>query len=146
MKYNIQERVFLVKKFYELKNISMVQIAWRSNFKTKTAPSDTAIKNIVTNFETRGSVSHVPPIRKNPSQKREAAKNELQKIVAELPTLSVRKAASAVGVSPSLVYQIFTHDLHLSAYKYLQWHKLEELDYPKRVEFANWFVELPAKI
>ena len=57
--------------------------------------------------------------------------------------MSVRKAASAVGVSPTLVYNIYTDDLHLSAYKFHQWHKLEDKDYGKRVEFAKWFIKLP---
>jgi hypothetical protein len=47
MKYNIQERVFLVKKIYELQNISLVKVAWRSNSKSKTAPSATTIKKII---------------------------------------------------------------------------------------------------
>ena len=64
-------------------------------------------------------------------------------MVSEFPSLSIRKAASAVGVSPTLVYQIFAYDLHLSAYKFHQWHKLEDLDYPKRENFARWFLNLP---
>ena len=144
MKYTIQERVFVVKKYYELKHISLIQKAWRTEFVKSKAPSDSAIKNMVTNFEKTGSVAHVPPKRKNPDPKREIAKNELKKMVSEFPSLSIRKAASAVGVSPTLVYQIFTYDLHLSAYKFHQWHKLEDLDYPKRENFALWFLNLPA--
>jgi AraC-like DNA-binding protein len=143
MKYTIQERVFLVKKKYELKEMSLIQKAWRTEFVNSKAPSYTTIKNIVSNFEKTGSVAHVPPKRKNPDPKREIAKNELEKMITEFPSLSVRKAASAVGVSPTLVYQIFTYDLHLSAYKFHQWHKLEDSDYPKRLNFAQWFLKLP---
>ena len=64
-------------------------------------------------------------------------------MVSEFPSLSIRKAASAVDVSPTLVYQIFTYDLHLSAYKFHQWYKLDDLDYPKRENFARWFLNLP---
>jgi AraC-like DNA-binding protein len=144
MRYNIQERIFLVKKFYELKHISLIQRAWRSKFFNSKAPSASVIRNIVSNFEKTGSVACKAPIPKIPKQKRKDAKNELEKMVSEFPSLSIRKAASAVGVSPSLVYQIFHYDLHLSAYKFHQWHKLEEPDYSKRVDFAMWFLKKPA--
>lgn len=144
MKYTIPERVFLVKKFYELNHISLVQKAWRTEFVNLKAPGYNTIKNIISNFENTGSVTHMPPKRKNPDPKREVAKNQLKTMISEFPSLSIRKAASAVNVSPSLVYQIFTYDLHLSAYKYHQWHKLEDLDYPKRLNFAQWFLKLPA--
>ncbi len=70
MKYNIQERVFLVKKYYESHNITSVQKAYRSNFKNSDAPSCSVIKNIISNFENTGSDTHVPPKRKNPDPKR----------------------------------------------------------------------------
>jgi len=144
MKYNIPQRVFLVSKYFELKHISLVIRAWNTEFKNKKAPNHSTIKNIVSNFKKTGSVAHVAPKPKNSPPKREAAKTELEKMVADFPSLSIRKAASAVGVSPTLVYKIYTDDLHLSAYKFHQWHKLEDKDYEKRVEFAKWFLKLPA--
>ena len=57
--------------------------------------------------------------------------------------MSIRKAASAVGVSPTLVYYIFHDDLHFKPYKFHQWHKLEQEDYGKRLNFADWFLKLP---
>ena len=74
MKYNIAERVFLVKKFYEFKQIILVQRVWKSEFSKPDAPSRSVIMNIISNFEKTGSVGHVPPKPKNPSEKREAAK------------------------------------------------------------------------
>ena len=129
MKYTIEERVFLVQKFYELRYLSLIQKAWSSKFWNSKAPSHSVIKNIISNFEKTGSVSEKSQNQKKTGPKREKAKNELKKLVEDFPTLSIRKAASAVGVSPTLVYQIFTYDLHLSAYKFHQWHKLEDLDY-----------------
>ena len=143
MKYTIPERIFLAKKYYELKHISLVQKAWRTEFVKSRAPSVSIIKNIISNFEKTGSVAHVPQKRKEQSQKRQITKIQLEKMVSDFPSLSIRKAASAVGVSPTLVYQIFTDDLHLSAYKFHQWHKLEDLDYSKRENFAKWFLKLP---
>jgi hypothetical protein len=106
MKFNIQERVFLVSKYFELKHIALVIRAWNSKYRNKKAPDHSTIRNIVSNFEKTGSVAHVAPKRKNTSEKRQAAKMELEKLVADFPSLSIRKAASAVGVSPTLVYRV----------------------------------------
>ena len=78
-----------------------------------------------------------------PSQKRQVAKNELEKMVDEFPNLSVRKAASALQVSTTLIFSILHDDFHLKSYKYHEWHKLEAHDYEKRLEFAQWFISLP---
>lgn len=85
----------------------------------------------------------MPHKRKDQNEKREDAKNQLKTMVAEFPTLSIRKAASAIGISPTLVFHILHDDLHLKPYKYQQWHKLEVHDFEKRVEFAEWFLSLP---
>ena len=143
MKFDITQRVFLVKKFYELSKICLVQRAFRSQYPKESTPSHKAIKNIVSNFEKYGSVARVPPNKKILDQKREMAKNEVEKLVSDFPQLSIRKAASAVGVSATLVYHILHDDLHLKPYKFHQWHKLEEGDYNKRLNFATWSLNLP---
>ena len=143
MKYNLVQRVFLVKKVYELKEISLVQRAFRREYPKDGTPNCFVIKNILSNFEKFGSVAHVPPKHKNLGQKREMAKKQLENMVSDFPKLSIRKAASAVGVSPTLVYHIFTDDLHLKPYKFHLWHKLEDKDYEKRLNFAHWFLKQP---
>ena len=78
MKYNLAQRVFLVKKGYELKEISLVQRAFRTEYPKDGTPSHSVIKNILSNFEKHGSVAHVPPKHKNSGQKREMVKNQLE--------------------------------------------------------------------
>ena len=78
MKYNIVERIFLVKKFYELKHTTSIQRVRRTQFPKSTGPSRSVIQNIISNFKKIGLVDHVPPKQKNPSQKREAAKIQLR--------------------------------------------------------------------
>ena len=41
------------------------------------------------------------------------------------------------------MYHIFTDDLHLKPYKFHLWHKLEDKDYEKRLNFAHWFLKQP---
>jgi hypothetical protein len=98
---------------------------------------------MVSNFEKYGSVGHVAPKPKNPSEKREMAKNQLNFMVSNFDAFSISKAASAIGVSKTLVYHILHDDLHLKPYKFHLWHKLEDHDYEKRVNFARWFLKQP---
>ena len=100
-------------------------------YKTKLAPDRKVIIKIVYVFEKNGTVAHLAPKRKVPSQKREDAKNQLETKATDFSTFSIRKAASTIVVSPTLVYHIFHDDLHVKPYKYQEWHKLEEYDYKK---------------
>ena len=67
-------------------------------------------------------------------------KNQPENLVSDFSQLLIRKAASAVGVSPTLVYYIFHDDRHLKPYKFHLWHKLEDKEYEKRLNFAHWFI------
>ena len=57
------------------------------------------------------TVAHMPPKRKEPSPKREDAKNQLETMAKDYSTFPIRNAASAVDVSSTLVYHIFHDDL-----------------------------------
>ena len=133
----------MLKKYYEYKNMASIQSAYRVEYKEKIAPNHKVIRNIVSVFEKNNSVTHMPPKWKNLSQIREDAKKQLETMVTDFSTISIRKAASAVGVSPTLVYHILHDDLHLKPHKYQEWHKLDAHDYEKRVEFAHWFLSRP---
>ena len=47
MKYDIQKRIFLVKKYYEFQSIALVKRACRSRYKNETTPSNNTILNII---------------------------------------------------------------------------------------------------
>ena len=87
MKYDIPERVFIVKKYYELKNPVLVQRAYRTKYKNKKAPSPIVISNIISVFEETGSVAFLSQKRKTISAKRIEAKNQLENVISEFPNL-----------------------------------------------------------
>jgi hypothetical protein len=143
MKYDLKKRIFLVQKYYKLKSITLIQRSFSSNFKNEKAPTHKIISNIISCFEKTGSVMKIPHIKKEPTQKRQEVKNQLETMVTEFPKLTIRKAASAIGVSPTHIFNILHDDLHLKPYKLHNWNKLECHDYERRVKFANWFLGLP---
>ena len=79
----------------------------------------------------------MPPEPKVISKKRLDAIGPVENLITEFPSLSVRKIASAVGVSTKIVQTILSDDLHLKPYKLQNWHRLETHDYEKRLDFAN---------
>ena len=133
----------MVKKYHELKNYTLVRRAWRTNFKNLQAPDPNTIKRTVERLNKTGSVASLPPLRAGPSQKRIDAKNKLEELFSDNPSLSIRKASLNVGVSYGMVQSILKEDLHLKPYKINEWHQLLEGDYQKRLNFAYFFMNLP---
>ncbi len=89
-------------------------------------------------FEKTGAVAKISLKTKKTSQKRLDAINDIKNLITEDSSLSIRKMASAIGVTTKIVFNILHDDLHLKPYKIHDWHKLEAHDYPKRVEFGMW--------
>jgi hypothetical protein len=143
MRFDQSKRTFLLKKYYKLGSYRSVQKAWRTEFKNEKAPCLKTIKLTVQRFENTGSVASLPPIPIKPNEKREEAKNQLKILYEGGSSLSLRKAAQIAGISHVTVLSILKEDLHLKPYKIHEWHKLEDTDYQKRVDFANFFGGLP---
>ena len=143
MRYDIEKRTFLIKKFHELKNIRKVQKAWRTKFISSKAPDYKTIKNLVDKFEKLGLVENKPRKLVNNVRKREDAKKQLKSLFEEKPGLSIRKASQQVGISYGMTRDILRKDLELKPYKYNECQKLEPSDFPKRLNFANWFIKQP---
>ena len=51
MKYDIQKRIFLVKKYYEFQSIALVKRAYWSKYNNETTPSNITIFNMVSIFK-----------------------------------------------------------------------------------------------
>ena len=143
MRYLIEERTFMVKKYYELKSSGSVQKAWRKEFQVKLAPSIPTILSTVSKFEKTGSVQDSPPIPKKINEERELAKNDPTDLIAKMPHLSIRKAACVTGMPYGSVQCFLKEDLHLKPYKEQEFHQLIPSDCPKRVEFAKLVLSLP---
>ena len=60
-KYDLQKRIFLLKRFYKFGSIVRVQREYCANFNEKIAPNHSTIRKIVSVFEKTGSVSSTPP-------------------------------------------------------------------------------------
>jgi len=122
MRYDLEKRTFMVKKYHKFENCALVKRAWRTEFKHFKAPDNRTILDTVSRFEKTGSINSFPPLQTKPSEKRENAKNQLKNLFSENPSLSIRKASSATEISYGTVQTIFKEDLHLKPYKYQECH------------------------
>lgn len=134
----------MVEKFIELKSPIKVQRAWRAQFGSKDAPRLATIIYNAAKFRKTGSVTQAYPKQRTQAKKVTKAKIQLKNLISAKPTLSIRKASCAIGVSYSTTRIILREDLHLKPYKYQDYHELLPLDYPKRVKFAKWILSLPS--
>ena len=107
MNNDIQKRIFLVKKYYEFQSIALVKRTYWSKYKNETTPSNNTILNMVSVLKKTWSVAFMTHNNEDPGRKRKVAKNEVKNLISKLPSLSIRKATSAVGVSPMLVFMTF---------------------------------------
>lgn len=143
MRYDLKKRLFMVKKYEKFNNIVQVQRAWRSEFKSKNAPSRHVILYNYNKLEKTGSVEHTPRRELIPSKKRKEAKITIERMVTEDPSLSINKLHCAAQISFGTTRSILRDDLGLKPYHPQTAHELKPADYPKRVEFAEWFLSLP---
>ena len=103
--------------YNELQSIALAQRAYRSKYKYETNPSNNTILNIVSVFEKTGSVAFMTHKNKDPREKRKVIKNEVENLISKFPSLSIRKATSEVGVSPTLVFSILhTENSYFTAF------------------------------
>ena len=63
-------RIFFTKKLYELKSVTLVQRAYRSEYKNKKRPSKATKLNLSRKFDRTGSLLNLPPQPKNERETR----------------------------------------------------------------------------
>ena len=70
MKFDVEKRVFFTKKLYELKSITLVQRAYRYEYKDKKCPTKATILDLSKKFDRTGSLLDLPPQPKNERETR----------------------------------------------------------------------------
>jgi len=73
MRYNIEEKIFITKKYAILHRTTLVQRAWRSKYTVSRAPGRSTILNLVRKFDKTGSIDNLNGKNRKISQKRKDA-------------------------------------------------------------------------
>ncbi len=73
------EKIFMYNKYLVLGSTTLVQRAWRTKYKSKTAPNHSTILSVVNLFQKTGFVVKLNRKTRNNSQKRKDAQTVLKK-------------------------------------------------------------------
>lgn len=138
MMYNLQIRQFLYEKYIELKNLTKVQRAYRTKYKTSRAPCRFTILNIARNFQNTGYVGRKRVHARRKHVRTDELIKSVENLIIEDPRISIRKIRSVVGHSYGVIRNLCRKDLKLKPYKPKRTFKLYKLDHRKRLEFVQF--------
>ncbi len=138
MKYSIEKRIFLNNEFTKKNNITLVQRAFRTKFKSQTAPDRKTIKNIVNNYNKTGSVDRKQVVGKKRNVRTDELVKSIKNFYLDDPKLSLRKTANLVPASVYTIRNVLREDLNYKPYKIRRTFKLYSSDHKKRLKFVDF--------
>ena len=141
-KYTVEQRVFIVKKYFETHSFVEVQRLFRLQFPGRNPPDKANIWRNVKKYEIHGTSLNRNP--KNSGRKRTARSNDnIDAIHNELinnPVISTCRLNN-INVSSATFNRIVRIDLKWHPYKIQRRHELLDSDYRRRVRFSRWFLQ-----
>lgn len=142
-KYSINQRVLIVKTFYQNQSsITVTMRKLREIFGRNNVPTKRTIYRVVNDFEERGSVSDRPKHR--PQRTARSAENitAAQESVQNNPSTSIRRRAQELGLQRTSLATILHKDLHLFPFKIQLTQELLPQDHLRRRTYANRMLQL----
>ena len=135
-----EQRVFVVKKYYETHSFLEVQRLFAIQFPDRRPPVKWSIWKNVKKYEEHGT--SLNRNQKNSGRNRTSRTaenlNAVQEVLDENPTgVSCRR--NGLGLSPSCFNRIAKIDLNWHPYKIHINHQLKDQDYAERIQFCEWF-------
>lgn len=136
---SLQQRIFCVKKFYELSNVNSVcrnyteeygdSIRWHT------------VKEIVNKFEETGSVADMPKTGRPPSVNTEQNQLIINEVLTQQPRNSLRNLSKELDIAFASVQRIIKK-LGLKVWRPRLLQQLNDDDFDRRLEFCERFGEL----
>ena len=141
-----EDKIFICKLYFQNdESVHRVQMAWKREKKTKTAPFRNTILNAVKNFEENGSVSK-PRQGSKISKSTPENVEKVRKLILERgkssQRVSIRKGCQEVDLKRSTFHHILKVNLKMKAFKMSVVQPLVELSKEKRANFAELMQEL----
>ena len=145
---SVQQKVFVVKCFYESKNYHTVRTLFRKKFGTKNSlkiPNRKQIFRLVHKFESKGYVNFMRSKVSDGymSQASQQRINNIKNFVEVNPRTSVRKASQALNLPKSTIHRTLRKTLNLKPYRIQFRQELKADDPNKRLNFAYSLLRKP---
>lgn len=139
VRLTFNERKQILKWYFKHENVVEVQRQWRAEFQSQPPTRDT-IARIRDKFDAEGTVCS---IQKSTGRHRTARSDEnVNRVIGafgDAPTQSIRQASLDLGLSRSSIQRILK-ERGIKPYRPLLLHKLNEDDFDRRLQFAEWFI------
>ncbi|CAF4207689.1 unnamed protein product [Rotaria sordida] len=133
-KLSVEEKVFLVKTFYETNNKSETCRCFFEKFNRRTTRE--TVGDTVKRFEESGTVAEKKRSGRPVVIRTEENKAAVKSVFSKYPTTSTRRAASMLGISKTSILRILG-DLGLRPYRPRLVQQLNEDDPDRRIEFCE---------
>ena len=141
MQLTDEQRIFIVDKYLELSNYPAVINEFRQRFPNRPAPSKSTIKRNVHKFRTTGSIKNQNEYRSGRLRTTRTPENieRIRQAILENPSISSRR--NGLQLPKSAFSEIIRLDLNFHPYRMFVRHGLQPGDHPRRMNFAQWFVD-----
>jgi hypothetical protein len=145
MQLTREQRVFIVTSYNRSKSLKQVQNSFVQQFPERTSPTKRTILKNVQKFNENGTILN---LNKGHSGRQITVTTErniqlVRQVLEENPSASVRR--NDTELSRSSFHRIVRKELKFYPYKMEIKHQLLDADLPRRVRFAEWFLERPER-
>ena len=143
MLLSTEEKIKVVRWYWETQSIIATQRKFRSHFRTKHAPCAKSILRLQEKFLADGTVSNQ---RKGSSGRKRSKRtpegiSKVKDLISNTPSKSIRKLAKEAGTSHTTVRQILRKDLKFYPYRMNMHQMLSDGDKEQRMTFSSWLKE-----
>ncbi|KAF2346763.1 Protein of unknown function DUF4817 [Trinorchestia longiramus] len=141
MQLTKEQRIFIVVNFLDSNSIQHVQELFQERFPERNSPSKLTIWKNVRKYKTEGTSLNLNKGRSGRKSTERAPENVeiVHQALLANPDISSRK--NRLGKSKSTFNRIVKLELKWHPYKMHMRHKLLDTGLPRRLNFAQWFLE-----
>lgn len=145
MQLSKEQRIFVVESYLRTGSFKLVQQHFEQRFPERASPTKKTIWTNVKKFKTEGTTLNLNKERSGCRRTERTPENInlVREKLIETPKISTRR--NGLDISKSTFNRIVKKDLSYHAYKMHVRHELLEPDLPRRLNFANWFLQKNAR-
>ncbi|KAF2345622.1 Protein of unknown function DUF4817 [Trinorchestia longiramus] len=142
MQLTKEQRTFIVEKYFQAKSFQQVIQSFQEHLPERQSPTKMTIWRNFTRYRSEATSLN---LNKGRSGRKRTGRSEenvriVQGALTENPQISARK--SGLDVTKSTFNRIITLDLKWHPYKMHVQNKLLDNDLPRRLNFAQWFLQI----
>lgn len=141
--YTPKERAEIVQLYIQ-NNFSIVKTkrAFRAKNKVKSAPGDNTIRRLYAKFMNSGNVNNASHSSRQRTRRSDENIEAVRASVEADPRTSSYHRSQELGIARTTLRRIIHSDLKMFPYKIQIAQKLNPADYPRRLDYAKWCIEM----